>query len=119
MRLSLRPYLGALPLVVAGAQAHLQQQPQELLLQELIDRVQQGLAPIAELWKLLLLMNLKPSSYSSKSEDYRAPALAAYKVSNGSMVLCQVSDRYFPAQHVKAAHIVRLEWSAVAVSVGS
>lgn len=81
--------------------------------------LQQGLVPIAQLTKLLLLMNLKPASYSSKSEDYRAPALAAYKVSKDSTVLCQVSDQYFPAAQVKAAHIVRLEWSAVAVSVFS
>ena len=74
--------------------------------------------PVTKLMKLLL-MNLKPASYSSKSEEYRKPALEAYKVSKGSMVLCQVSDRYFPAKKVKAAHIVRLEWSAVAVSSGS
>lgn len=80
--------------------------------------LQQGLVPIAQLTKLLLLMNLKPASYSSKSEDYRAPALAAYNVSKGSTVLCQVSDRYFPAAQVKAAHIVRLEWSTVAAHMG-
>jgi hypothetical protein len=111
-------------LVIAGVawqqhqQALFDQQSREL--KDAMQAVlQQGLVPIAQLTKLALVMNLKPASYSNKSEDYRAPALAAYKVSKDNTVLCQVSDRYFPAAQVTAAHIVRLEWSAVAVSIFS
>lgn len=71
---------------------------------------------IRQLIKLLFLMNLKPASYSSNSEEYRGPALRAYQVGKDELVLCQISDRYFPAKDVKAAHILRLEWSPIAVS---
>jgi hypothetical protein len=61
------------------------------------------------------LLQLRPTSASLKSEDYRRPALEAYGVEHDGMVLCMASDRYFPAAYVKAAHILRVEWAAIAV----
>lgn len=72
----------------------------------------------------LFTMQLRPTTSSVKSSAYRKPAIAAYRVNehNGAVradggLLCMVSDRYFPADQVKAGHIIRSEWAPLAVSV--
>lgn len=83
-----------------------------------MESLKSGLAVMPRLAKLLLMLQLRPTSVSLKSEDYRCPALEAYGVEHDGMVLCMASDRYFPAALVRAAHILRVEWAAIEGEMG-
>ena len=73
-----------------------------------------------KLMQLVVTQQLKPTSSSLKSEQYRAPAIAAYNVARKAdgvqQMLCMVSDRYFPESEVIAGHILRVDWAPMAVS---
>jgi hypothetical protein len=77
-----------------------------------------SLVPAQQVERLLLLNMLQPTSVSSKSEEYRVPALEAYRARRADgWVLCMVSDMYFPSSEVVAGHILRQGWgSALTVS---
>lgn len=74
---------------------------------------------MSKLMQLVVTQQLKPTSSSLKSEQYRTPAMAAYNVArevNGvQQVLCMVSDRYFLASEVIAGHMLRVDWAPMAV----
>lgn len=90
-------------------------------MQQLLDDMQQ-LKMMGKLMQLVVTQQLKPTSSSLKSEQYRAPAIAAYKVAREAggvqQVLCMVSDRYFPDSEVIAGHILRVDWAPMAVGTG-
>jgi hypothetical protein len=74
---------------------------------------------MSKLMQLVVTQQLKPTSSSLKSEQYRTPAMAAYNVArevNGvQQVLCMVSDRYFLDSEVTAGHMLRVDWAPMAV----
>lgn len=75
---------------------------------------------MGKLMQLVVTQQLKPTSSSLKSEQYRAPAIAAFNVARTAdgvlQMLCRVSDRYFSESEIIAGHILRVDWAPMAVS---